>query len=141
MQEVVLANAISRFTDFARKHAHRKAFADKRYPTGVEVEAARTAVNSVCDEMDGLVKNPKSSFSDFELLREKMGRAFPPLHLDFITVIADAFDSAGRLSGQAKKAGAGVRFKVERAKRSTPAANHAVLNVLGPPERATPVRP
>ena len=100
LQEVVLANAIQQFTDYARRHAHRKAFTDKPHPKGMEVEAERVAINAVCDEMDRLAKNPASSFSDFELLRAKMGSNYPQINIDYITLISDAFEAAGRRPAQ-----------------------------------------
>ena len=98
LQEVVLVHAVQQFTDHARRHAHRKAFADKQYPTGREVEDARVAVNALCDEMDVLWKNPRSTFADFELLWDKMGRSYLPMNIDYLGLISSAFDSAGRFS-------------------------------------------
>lgn len=96
LEEVVLINAVKAFTEHTRKHAHRRAFADKKYPTGAEVEAHRVAVYEICEQIEALAQSPESSFAEIESLRDKMGRHFPPHNLDYMGKIADAYEAAGR---------------------------------------------
>ena len=103
LEEVVLTNAVKAFTDHTRKHAHRRAFIDKTYPTGAEVESHRVAVNQICEQIEALSQTPESSFADLELLRDRLGRHFPPHNIDYMGKIADAYEAAGRILSTGSK--------------------------------------
>lgn len=103
MEQVVLTNAIKSFTDHARKHAHRRAFVDKTCPTGADVESHRLAVNLICERMEALGQTPGSRFAEIELLRDKLGRHFPPHNIDYMNKIADAYQALGRVSAGGAK--------------------------------------
>jgi hypothetical protein len=93
-----IAAAIATFTQYVRQHTISPASdVFDREPTSEEVDAWRSAVKSVCDEMDALAQDPDSRLSDFETLRHKMGSKFPATPSDLLDAVGDAFLSAGRV--------------------------------------------
>jgi hypothetical protein len=90
-----ISKAITAFTAYARNHADITGWDIDHQPTPAEEEERRSAIETICDEMDALSQNADSRLSDFEKLRHKYD-FFPPAPPEFLHAVAEAFLAAGR---------------------------------------------